>query len=38
LQEADGGFRFTATIRESRLLATVDGVLALSGHRLPPPY
>ena len=38
LQESDGGFRFTATIRESRLLATVDGVLALSGHRLPPPY
>ena len=38
LQEADGGFRFTAKIRESRLLATVDAVLALSGHRLPPPY
>ena len=38
LQETDGGFRFTARIRESRLLATVDAVLALSGHRLPPPY
>jgi hypothetical protein len=38
LQEGDGGFRFTATVRESRLLATVDAVLALSGRRLPPPY
>ena len=38
LQEADGGFRFTATIKESRLLATVDAVLAMSGRRLPPPY
>jgi hypothetical protein len=38
LQEADGGFRFTAMVKESRLLATVDAVLALSGHRLPPPY
>lgn len=38
LQEADGGFRFTATSRESRLLATLDAVVALSGHRLPPPY
>ena len=38
LQEADGGFRFTAKTRESRLLATVDAVLALSGRRLPPPY
>lgn len=38
LQEGDGGFRFTATSRESRLLASVDAVLALSGHRLPPPY
>lgn len=38
LQEADGGFRFTAKARESRLLATVDAVLALSGRRLPPPY
>ncbi len=38
LQETDGGFRFTAATKESRLLATVDAVLALSGHRLPPPY
>ena len=38
LQEADGGFRFTPTTRESRLLATLDAVLALSGRRLPPPY
>lgn len=38
LQEADGGFRFTARTRESRLLASVDAVLALSGRRLPPPY
>ena len=38
LQEPDGGFRFTAKSRESRLLATVDAVLALSGRRLPPPY
>ena len=37
LQETDGGFRFTATIRESRLFATVDAVLALSGRRLQPP-
>ncbi len=38
LQEGDGGFRFTAAIRESRLLATVDAVVAMSGRRLPPPY
>ncbi len=38
LQEGDGGFRFTAVTRESRVLATVDAVLALSGRRLPPPY
>jgi hypothetical protein len=38
LQESDGGFRFTAKTRESRLIATVDAVLALSGRRLPPPY
>ncbi len=38
LQETDGGFRFTAKTRESRVLATVDAVLAVSGRRLPPPY
>jgi len=38
LQEPDGGFRFTREVRESRLFATVDAVLALSGRRLPPPY
>ena len=38
LQESDGGFRFTRAVRESRLLASVDAVLALSGRRLPPPY
>lgn len=35
LQENDGGVRFTPTIRESRLLATVDAVVAMSGKRLP---
>lgn len=38
LQESDGGFRFTRRVRESRLFATVDAVLALSGRSLPPPY
>jgi hypothetical protein len=38
LQEPDGGFRFTREVRESRLFATVDAVLALSGRRLPPPF
>jgi hypothetical protein len=38
LQEADGGFRFTREVRESRLFATLDAVLALSGRWLPPPY
>lgn len=38
LQESDGGFRFTSSIRESRVLATADAVLALSGRALPPPY
>lgn len=38
LQEKDGGFRFTGTIRESRLIATNDAVVALAGRRLPPPY
>ena len=35
LQEGDGGLRFTPTIRESRLLATVDAAVAMSGKRLP---
>jgi hypothetical protein len=35
LQEEDGGVRFTAGIRESRVLATVDAVVAMSGKRLP---
>lgn len=38
LQEADGGFRFTRAVRENRLFASLDAVLALSGRRLPPPY
>ena len=38
LQEGDGGFRFTRRVRESRLFATVDALLALSGRSLPPPY
>jgi hypothetical protein len=38
LQEPDGGIRFTAAIRESRVLATLDAVVAMSGRRLPPPY
>lgn len=38
LQEADGGWRFTAATRESRLLATIDASLALSGKGLLPPY
>lgn len=38
LQESDGGFRFTREVRENRLFATLDAVLALSGRRLPPPY
>lgn len=38
LQEADGGFRFTREVRENRLFATLDAVLALSGRWLPPPY
>ena len=38
LQEADGGFRFTARIRENRMFATVDAVVALSGHTLTPPF
>jgi hypothetical protein len=38
LQETDGGFRFTRQIRENRLFATLDAVLALSGRWLPPPY
>lgn len=37
LQEADGGVRFTAANRESRLLATLDAIVAFSGKRLPPP-
>jgi len=31
LQERDGGFRFTERIRENRVLATADAVIALSG-------
>ncbi len=38
MQESDGGFRYTAASRESRVLATNDAVVALSGKRLPPPY
>ncbi len=35
LQEDDGGVRFTARIRESRVLATVDALVAFSGQTLP---
>ncbi len=35
LQDADGSFRFTAAHPESRLLATLDASLALSGAHLP---
>lgn len=35
LQERDGGFRFTKSIRENRVMATNDAVVALSGKRLP---
>lgn len=38
LQERDGGFRYTRGIRESRVIATNDAVVALAGKRLPPPY
>ncbi len=38
LQERDGGFRYTRTIRENRVMATNDVVVALAGKRLPPPY
>ncbi len=37
LQERDGGFRFTRTIRESRVLATADASLALAGRTLAAP-
>jgi hypothetical protein len=35
LQEADGGVRFTAATRESRVLATADALIAFSGGYLP---
>lgn len=35
LQESDGGFRFTRVSRGSRLLATLDAVVALAGRNLP---
>lgn len=35
LQESDGGVRFTASIRESRLIATTDALIAFAGGRLP---
>jgi hypothetical protein len=35
LQRGDGAFQFTRTDAGSRVLASVDAVIALSGHRLP---
>jgi hypothetical protein len=35
LQEADGGVRFSLAIRESRVIATSDALVAFSGGRLP---
>jgi len=35
LQEGDGGFRFTLAARGSRVLASVDAVVALAGKTLP---
>ncbi|HEU4974239.1 MAG TPA: hypothetical protein VFT50_04075 [Baekduia sp.] len=35
LQRRDGSFQFTRTDAGSRVLATVDGAIALSGHVLP---
>ncbi len=35
LQEADGGFRFTIAARGSRVMASVDAIVALAGKTLP---
>jgi hypothetical protein len=35
LQEGDGGFRFTLAARGSRVMASVDAVVALAGKSLP---